>query len=127
MFRTSNVSTLEEKNIALFLSHVEKELGIRREKIFKKRGDQVLGKFADFHIFLAGLALVSKKLEKNLDVKSFDSTSIETKTNYQDDDQSKIYENTEVDENNHYDNLYSTQIQEIQKTTSLNSAVTVLL
>ena len=114
------MSTLEEKNIGIFLNHLTsiKKLDLKRNKIFKKRNEKVFDKFADFHIFLAGLAMLSKKLEKKINVPKFECKCKETVTAYEDEEKANIYEQGDENENEHYDNLYSQQIQENPKPTS---------
>ena len=65
-YRTNNISTLEKKNLGLFLNHVatHDDLMIKRSEVFPGKNEQVFRKFEDFHIALAGLAKISEKLEK---------------------------------------------------------------
>ena len=55
-YRTNNISTLEEKNIGLFLTHVatHDSLKLRRDDVFKGQNEKVFHKFENFHIALAG-------------------------------------------------------------------------
>ena len=69
-YRTNNVSTLEEKNIRLFINIVEKELKLKN--IFGKRKEEVFRKFTDFHVVIDGLSKISKKLQSKLEVKGFE-------------------------------------------------------
>ena len=52
IYRPNNITTLEEKNIGLFLGHVEKELGLP-SFLGKESESQVLHKFSNFHKFLS--------------------------------------------------------------------------
>ena len=77
VYRPNNISTLEEKNITLFLTHVEKELNLY--KLFEKHGNQVFQKFANFYVVLSGLAKVSQKIKRmHKDIPSFISREKET-------------------------------------------------
>ena len=74
VYRPNNISTLEEKNISLFLSHVEKELKLS-DLFGRENGSQALHKFSNFHIVISGLAKVSEKIQKrDRDIRSFHSS-----------------------------------------------------
>ena len=83
VYRPNNISTLEEKNISLFLSHVEKELKLS-DLFGRENGSQILQTFANFHIVLSGLAKVSEKIqERDRDIRSFHSSGKATVVSYQ--------------------------------------------
>ena len=96
-YRTSGISNLEEKNIKLFISTVERELRI--EDIFGKEREQVFRKFENFYKVLDGLSKISKQVEERINVLGFDGVK---KT------QSGTYEAEDEDEVNVvYDKLHS--------------------
>ena len=70
VLRTNNISTLEEKNIGLFLTHVatHHSLQLKRENVFKGQNEKVFHKFENFHIALAGLAMICKVNPKDFDL-----------------------------------------------------------
>ena len=68
-YRTNTISNLEEKNIKLFISYVEKELNI--SNIFGLQREQVFRKFESFYKVLEGVSKISKQLEKNINVPGF--------------------------------------------------------
>ena len=83
IYRPNNISTLEEKNISLFLSHVEKELKLS-DLFGRENGSQALHKFSNFHIVISGLAKVSEKIQKrDRDIRSFHSSGKATVFSYQ--------------------------------------------
>ena len=112
LFRTNNISTLEEKNIGLFLNHVatHDDLKIKRTEVFRGKNEQVFDKFENFHIALAGLAKISEKLEKKIKVPKFEAKSKLTTTSYADVDNNDIYENGGGEETEIYDQIYSQQV-----------------
>ena len=72
LYRTGNISTLEENNISLFLNNVETETDLGIKDIFGRKREKVFSRFSDFHIVLSSLSQISKKLEVKLGVAKFD-------------------------------------------------------
>ena len=89
-FWTNNISTLEEKNLALFIKIVAEEFGESDKDlkdIFKKPdekkkrkksttecpkgGHEIFNKFADFSFVLTGLSKLSKAIQKKNSTPSF--------------------------------------------------------
>ena len=98
IYRPNNITTLEEKNISLFLGHVEEELGLG-DLFGKENGSQVLHKFSNFHIVLSGLAKVSEKIhKKDNTIKSFRSTGKATVVGYKEKQKDEEYKNNEIHE-----------------------------
>merc|ERR1711962_257305 len=132
-YRTNNISTLEEKNIGLFLTHVatHDSLQLKRENVFKGQNEKVFHKFENFHIALAGLAMISAKLEKKIKVPKFEAKSKSTeKTSYDDIGNNDIYENGGGDEEMEiYDQQYSEQVYDAGNTApqGLDNAVKELV
>ena len=56
-YRTNNISSLEEANVKLFISHVENELKI--DNVFGDEAQKVFRKFGNFHIVLKGISKIS--------------------------------------------------------------------
>ena len=133
VLRTNNISTLEEKNIGLFLTHVatHDSLKLRRDDVFKGQNEKVFHKFENFHIALAGLAMISKALEKKIKVPKFEAKSKSTeKTSYDDIGNNDIYENGGGDEEMEiYDQQYSEQVYDAGNTApqGLDNAVKELV
>ena len=69
-YRTNNISSLEEKNIKLFIEHAEKDLDIKN--IFGPKGEKVFREFEDFHAVMTGISKVSKRVEKSIGIRGFD-------------------------------------------------------
>eukprot|EP00092_Neocalanus_flemingeri_P026485 GFUD01028707.1.p1 GENE.GFUD01028707.1~~GFUD01028707.1.p1 ORF type:complete len:1203 (-),score=297.06 GFUD01028707.1:58-3408(-) len=127
-YRTNNVSTLEEKNIRLFINYVENEFKIK--DVFGKLKEGVFRKFIDFHIVIDGLSKISKQLETKLGVKGFEKTKRKTEANYEyDSDINNIYDDGEraVEEEEHYEKLYENAFGAVTETTSLDHAFEELI
>ena len=60
VYRPNNISSLEEKNVSLFINFVETEFKVK--SIFGAHGSQVFHKFANFWVVLNGLATLSKEI-----------------------------------------------------------------
>ena len=106
VYRTNNISTLEEKNIYLFIDEVEKQLKIKN--IFGKLKEQVLRKYSDFHAVLDALSKISKMVENKIGVKSFKKIqNMKELMMWQDSDIRNIYDYIEQKScTNHYDEIY---------------------
>ena len=76
VYRSSNISILEEKNVGLFVNFVEKEL--RLESIFGALGTNVFNSFANFYVALSGLACLSQKIQTKFKIPGFTSSGIKT-------------------------------------------------
>ena len=76
VYRSSNISILEEKNVSLFVNFAEKEL--RLESIFGAFGSNVFNSFANFYIALSGLACLSQKIQTKFKIPGFTSSGIKT-------------------------------------------------
>ena len=87
-YRTSSISNLEEKNIKLFISTVERELKI--EDIFSKHREQVFRKFENFYKVLDGLSKISKQVEKNINVPGFDGVKKTQSGTYEAEDEDEV-------------------------------------
>ena len=106
-YRTSSISNLEEKNIKLFVAHVEKELNITN--IFGSHMEQVFRKFENFYKVLEGLSKISKKLERSLDVPGFDGVKKSQSVTYEAEDEDEInvvYEKLYNDEDEKKEQIY---------------------
>ena len=113
----------------MFLNHVETELKIKRADVFKGKDEQTFSKFEHFHIALAGLALISKKLESKIGVPKFESKARETTVCYEDDEAVEIYEGGGRDDSalEHYDQIYSKQVMEELNASSLDMAISEMI
>eukprot|EP00092_Neocalanus_flemingeri_P028121 GFUD01030541.1.p1 GENE.GFUD01030541.1~~GFUD01030541.1.p1 ORF type:complete len:1184 (-),score=262.71 GFUD01030541.1:2327-5611(-) len=126
-YRTNNVSTLEEKNIRLFINYAEKELKIK--DIFGKLKEGVFRKFIDFHIVIDGLSKISRQVETKLGVKGFEKTKKKTEAVYEyDSDINNIYDDGErAEEDEHYEKLYDNAFGAATEATSLDHAIAELI
>jgi len=124
-YRTNNISTLEEKNISLFLDHVVSHVGLKRDKLFKNKEERVFRLFADFHLVLYGLSKISEKLTDKIGVPKFESKTRLTASDSDDEDNDNgIYDCGEEGGGNEvYDTIYSEQVMEGGAPTSLDMAV----
>ena len=120
------MSTLEEKNIDFFLSHVEKTLNLKRQVVFKGQNVQVFHKFENFHIVLDGLARVSEKLQSKIDVDKFESKARETNFSHEE-VSAMIYKSKEVDELEYFDEVYTKNVKKEKSVTSLSFAMEELI
>ena len=97
-YRTNNISTLEEKNLVLFIKIVTEEFkdskdlkdifkrGIKGKKKESAKGNHdVFNKFSDFSFVLTGLSKLSQAVKKKYDIPSFTSSGKPTQCNYEDD------------------------------------------
>ena len=121
----NNISTLEEKNISLFLGHVEKELGL--QNLFgRENGSQVLHKFSNFHIVLSGLGKVSEKIhKKSSGIHSFSTTGKPTVVGYKEKHKDDEYKNNEIHDHKDSEEFENWQIlvKEEKSLTNLDCAV----
>ena len=62
IYRPNNISSLEEKNVSLFINFVETEF--KMKSIFGAHGPQVFHKFANFFVVLSGLARLSREIQR---------------------------------------------------------------
>ena len=111
VYRTNNISTLEEKNLALFIKIVAEEFGesdkdlkdiFKKPEEKKKRKNsttesrkgshEIFNKFADFSFVLTGLSKLSKAIQKKNSTPSFSSSGRPTQFAYEDDN----YKNNDV-------------------------------
>ena len=60
VYRPNNISSLEEKNVSLFINFAETEFKVK--SIFGAHGSQVFHKFANFWVVLNGLATLSREI-----------------------------------------------------------------
>ena len=65
----NNISSLEEKNVSLFINCAETEFKVK--SIFGAHGPQVFHKFANFWVVLNGLATLSREIQKKFKIKKF--------------------------------------------------------
>ena len=84
IYRPNNISSLEEKNVSLFISFVETEFKVK--SIFGAHGPQVFHKFADFFVVLKGLAILSGKIQRKFKISKFVSSGKKTEVGYEDTD-----------------------------------------
>ena len=77
IYRPNNISTLEEKNVSLFINFVETEFKVK--SIFGAHGPLVFHKFSDFFLVLSGLARLSKEIQKKFKIPRFESSSSRSK------------------------------------------------
>ena len=97
IYRTNNISTLEEKNLVLFIKIVTEEFkdskdlkdifkrGIKGKKKESAKGNHdVFNKFSDFSFVLTGLSKLSQAVKKKYDIPSFTSSGKPTQCNYED-------------------------------------------
>ena len=112
VYRTNNISTLEEKNLVLFIKIVAEEFegdkvmkdifkkGIKgKEKESAKGNHEVFNKFSDFSFVLTGLAKFSQEVKKKYDIPPFTSSGKPTQcNNYEDDNymSNDVYEAADV-------------------------------
>eukprot|EP00092_Neocalanus_flemingeri_P013360 GFUD01014404.1.p1 GENE.GFUD01014404.1~~GFUD01014404.1.p1 ORF type:complete len:1194 (+),score=272.25 GFUD01014404.1:67-3648(+) len=87
-YRTNNISNLEEKNVKLFISYVERELKL--QNIFGSRNEQVFRKFESFYKVLEGLSKISKQLERKINVPGFDGVRKGQTLTYEAEDEDEI-------------------------------------
>ena len=80
IYRPNNISSLEEKNVSLFISFVETEFKIKN--IFGAHGPQIFHKFADFFVVLSGLARLSREIQRKFKIPMFVSSGKKTEVAY---------------------------------------------
>ena len=81
VYRPNNISALEEKNLTLFLRHVNEEIGLM--DIFGGLGSKVFQKFSNFYVTLSGLARLSGIIEKKYGIPRFHSSGKKTQSSYE--------------------------------------------
>ena len=123
VYRPNNISTLEEKNISRFLSHVEKELKLS-DLFGRKNGSQILQTFANFHIVLSGLAKVSEKIqERDRDIRSFQSSGKATVVSYQTKKEEDKYKINKIHYNEQESENWQNIVKDEKSLTNLDFAV----
>ena len=123
VYRANNITALEEKNVALFLSFVEQKLGL--PQVFGGHGSKVFQKFATFYVALLGLARVSKKLERTHKIPKFYCSGQRTKLCYSEDNNYKANEIQGFREAEYDQRMNIVEIERAQ--TSLDYAIEELI
>ena len=84
VYRPNNISSLEEKNVSLFINFAETEFKVK--SIFGAHGPQVFHKFANFWVVLNGLATLSREIQRKFRIPKFVSSGKKTEVGYLDQD-----------------------------------------
>ena len=84
IYRPNNISSLEEKNVSLFINFVETEFKVK--SIFGAHGPQVFHKVANFFVVLSGLAKLSREIQRRFKIPRFESSGKKTEVGYEDTD-----------------------------------------
>ena len=127
VYRTNNLSTLEEKNVQLFLNCVDENLKIKQ--IFGEKKEQIFGKFSDFHLVLSALSQISKKLERKIGVAKFDTKQRKSVTSEEGKEAFKSIYDEEPESNYEgelYGGIYDTT-QDRKEGTDLDQAINEMI
>ena len=127
VYRTNNLSTLEEKNVQLFLDCVDENLKIKQ--IFGEKKEQIFGKFSDFHLVLSALSQISKKLERKIGVAKFDTKQRKSVTSEEGKEAFKSIYDEEPESNYEgelYGGIYDTT-QDRKEGTDLDQAINEMI